>query len=314
MNLKLFSNAQLETRLKNLIQQEREVLHDILLTIKEVDTRKYFLEFGFPSLFEYLTKSMGYSAGAAQRRIDAARLLKDVPALAEKIQAGEIHLNQVSVLQKAIRQSHKEGKPVTKELKAELIEMAAGKSHQQTEQLVAQSLDLEVLIQTKQIHQADESVRLELTLTKTQFEKLQKAKELLAHSVPTGDLVTLLEYLSDKVIQQKTGISHLPKTKEFTATVEVESLAKRNPGPKIEIKNRDRYISNKIKKELFTEQNCCQYTDKRTNKKCGSRWQLQIDHVQPVWAGGTNDKSNLRLFCGAHNRQVYRKQAGIRAV
>lgn len=207
MNLKTFSNQQLESHLKNLVQQERELLHDIVLTIKEIDTRRYYIGLGYPSLFEYLTKSVGYSAGAAQRRIDAARLLKDVPVLAEKIQTGEIHLNQVAVLQKAIRQSQKEGKSVTKEQKAELIEMTAGKTHQQTEQLVAQSLNLEISLQTKQIHQADESVRLELTLSKSQYEKLEKAKELLSHSVPTGNLASFLEYLTDKVIQQKTKIS-----------------------------------------------------------------------------------------------------------
>lgn len=346
MNLKLISNDQLEVRLKTLTSQERELLHDILLTIKEIDTRKYFLDLGFSNLFEYLTQFIGYSAGAAQRRIDAARLLKDVPALAEKIQNGEIHLNQVAILQKAIRQTKKDGKIVTKEQKAELLEMAAGKNHRETEQLVAQSLDLEVLKSIKQTYQADESVRLELTLTKEQYEKLQKAKDLLSHSVPTGNLVSLIEYLSDRVIQQKTmtrtkrikseSFAQSPvgdestapkeqkqtssKGQKLTATMEVKSIAAERKGyktvkafeSKVGVQKSLRSVPQNIKKELLTEQKCCQYVDARTNRKCGSHWQLQVDHRRPVWAGGTNDKSNLRLLCGAHNRWVYQKQAGIR--
>lgn len=313
MNLKLISNHQLEIRLKTLISQERELLHDILLTIKEIDTRKYFLDLGFPSLFEYLTKFMGYSAGAAQRRIDAARLLKDVPSLAEKIQTGEIHLNQIAVMQKAIRQSHREGKNVSRNQKQQLIETISEKNHWQTEQLIAKSLDLEVLVQAKQTHQANKSVRVELTLSKEQFEKLQKAKELLSHVVPTGDLVSLLEYLSDKVIQQKTkDLLKVPRridaVKESTSTVEVKAIAEK------QFQKLNRYIPARIKKELQAEQSCCQYVDTTTNRKCKSKWQLQIDHIQPIWAGGGHNKENLRLLCGAHNRQVYRKQAGIRAV
>lgn len=107
MNLKMLSLTDLDLRMKTLAQKERDLLHEVLLTIKEIDSRKTYLELGFASLFDYLTDGIGYSEGSAQRRIDAARLLKELPQLAEKIQSGEIKLNQISLLQKAAREVFK---------------------------------------------------------------------------------------------------------------------------------------------------------------------------------------------------------------
>lgn len=103
MNLKSLNKFELDQRIKSLVAKERELLHEILLTIKEIDQRRLYLEYGFANLFLYLVEGVGYSAGSAQRRIDAARLLSEVPTLGEKIQSGEVKLHQVSLIQKAAR-------------------------------------------------------------------------------------------------------------------------------------------------------------------------------------------------------------------
>ena len=98
MNLNVLSNLVLENQFMDIVLKERKLLHLVLLHTREVDRRRLYLERAYPSLFEYMTKKLGYSASAAQRRIEASRLLKDIPTLAEKIQRCWVYF----VVEKAI--------------------------------------------------------------------------------------------------------------------------------------------------------------------------------------------------------------------
>ncbi len=173
MNLNNLTNQKLDEHLKSLVTSEREILSDILVHIKEVDRRKLFLVFGFGSLFEYLTKSVGYTNGCAQRRIDAARLSLEVPDVILKIESGELNLSQVAIVQKAIRVvQSKSGTKVNSAVKEKLVCDIATKSFSESEVIVAQTLNLELKDSTTTRHQKDDSVRLEVTLSKAQWEKM----------------------------------------------------------------------------------------------------------------------------------------------
>ena len=104
MCLKKVTSQNLDANLKLLVTSEREILIEILIHIVEVERRKLYLTYGYSSLFEYLTKRIGYANGSAQRRIDAARLSFDAPDVIEKLESGELNLAQVSLLQKSIRE------------------------------------------------------------------------------------------------------------------------------------------------------------------------------------------------------------------
>ena len=98
--LKYQTNQELNIHIKSLVQKERELLAEILETIQEIDQRKLFLAMGFSSLFSYLTEFVGYSAASAQRRIEGARLLRQIPEISQKIESGELKLNQFHLLKK----------------------------------------------------------------------------------------------------------------------------------------------------------------------------------------------------------------------
>ena len=46
-------------------------------------------------------------------------------------------------------------------------------------------------------------------------------------------------------------------------------------------------------------------------KRCGSRFQTQMDHVTPVALGGANDVTNLRVLCRTHNLLMAEKNLGL---
>lgn len=57
-------------------------------------------------------------------------------------------------------------------------------------------------------------------------------------------------------------------------------------------------------------QNCCEYVDPITKKRCRSTFLLQIDHIKPIWAGGGNELENLQLLCAKHNQLKYKFETG----
>ncbi len=69
-------------------------------------------------------------------------------------------------------------------------------------------------------------------------------------------------------------------------------------------RKRSRYITASANHSTLSA-NCdlgCAYTDAKTGKRCGSRFQLQRDHIHGFALGGSNEPENLRLLCAQHNR------------
>ena len=335
MNLKNLTNQNLDTNLKSLVASEREILSQILLHVAEVERRKLYLAFGFSSLFDYLTKSVGYANGSAQRRIDAARLSFDAPEVIEKLESGELNLAQVSLLQKSIREVQTLNKnKVDAKTKEILILQLSNKSFSESEILVSQILNIQPLQQAKAKHQQDESVRLEITFSKAQWEKLNRMRELLSNSLPHGSSWNqVLEYVSEKVIQQKDKTRvvkklNVPKKSKFKSPEQIENQntipsekkfnvpvgnSLGNAHTTVEIAKARKPIPMAVQRNIFNRDQSCQFKNKLTGKQCETKWQLTIDHIHPIWAGGNNASENLRLLCATHNREVYRKQANLSA-
>jgi len=275
--LKTLSDELLDERLFAYVQKEKEVLKEILWHIAEIDLRRLFLKMGYSSLYSYLTERMGYDGGSAQRRLDAARLAQQVPSVIESIDKGEITLAQVTFLQKSLRQTKE--KVASAAAKAEILEALKNKTLAETQVAVCQALNIECKESPQIQHQANESVRLEVTLSKEQWEKVKMMRELLSSTLPNGEWDQVLEYIASKVIEQK---SKDPKSN--------------------------------LKQQVLQRDSCCQYKDSKSGKICGSKWNLQVDHIQPRWASGSDEVTNLRVLCADHNRELYRQQAHIRRV
>lgn len=328
IQLSKLANEELNSQLKALVQQERELLSEILRHIAEVDSRKLYLKMAYPNLFTYLTEHLGYSAGSAQRRIDAARLLNEVPALAEKLESGDLNLSQVSVVQKAIRQKSKEARvSVSQEEKQNLFESLSGQSYEATQKIVAQVFDVQIQQAAQVRHQKDSSVRFEITLSQEQWQKLLKMREVLSTSLPNGSWDQVLEHVADKIINSKAPrSSEAPKPSKSPSAPEAPR-SPNSPRPIEALKSecvlkilrnpeahcpKPKGLGANAKKRILQRDGCCQFIDPRTQKKCASKWNLHIDHIRPRWAGGGHESENLRVLCGRHNLQSYRDQSGLK--
>lgn len=334
MDFALISDSELLEKVSSFVQCERRMTAEIIETIKEVDRRRLYLNLGFPSLFEYMTKHLGYSPGSAQRRIDSARMLRDVPELKEHLQSGELNLTQVSTLARAVRQKQKIT-TVTASEKKKILVAIQSLDISKTEKTIAQMLDVPIQTAERKSTQQDESVRVELTFSKEQFLLLGEVRSLMSHVNPAASITDIFEYLAQRFIKQKTGVQRsqarsAPNTtipqgvtqiEETTSTARmaVDQASKKmdqhshlKPRTRLSANSaaNPRYIPLPIRKQLLQKQSCCQW--KTNGRICGSQFQLQIDHIQPVWADGTSAPHNLQLLCGIHNRQKYRDETGLR--
>ena len=167
MNLQTLSSTELMHRFGKLVQTERKITHLVLECIAEIDFRKIYLERAYPRLFEYLVKLYGYSPSAVVRRIESARLLREVPEIAIKIEEGSLNLSQLSQVQQAIRIMQKqESRKVQTDEKRELLKKIENTTQNQTELILAKELNHPLITEEKErIHQ-NESVTLTITFSK----------------------------------------------------------------------------------------------------------------------------------------------------
>jgi hypothetical protein len=70
----------------------------LLAHLAEVDARKLYLPAAYPSMFDYCVHELHLSEDAAYKRIQAARIARQFPALFEALADGQLHLSGVCLL------------------------------------------------------------------------------------------------------------------------------------------------------------------------------------------------------------------------
>lgn len=86
------SNTDLLTSIKGLKGNENRAIADIVLRLFEINSRGIYRDAGYSSMHEYCTRALGYSSGAAYRRLEAAKALKTSPEVYELLLTGKIAL------------------------------------------------------------------------------------------------------------------------------------------------------------------------------------------------------------------------------
>jgi hypothetical protein len=207
INLRKISNDTLISELKDLVKRERELLANILHYLKELEIRKLYLEMGYPSLFTYLTDELGYSEGAAQRRIQAMRLIKDLPEVEQKIESGELSLTVASQLQGYIQRENKKRKEqkaqvLTPVEKLELVRRLEGTSSRECEIKLAEIVPETGIPREKTRILTPEQTLIQFTASKELMEKINRLKKIFSHQNPEGryDLIfqKIIELAFDK--------------------------------------------------------------------------------------------------------------------
>ena len=268
-------NARVEALIRD-AKEERKLTAKVIRGIYEVNRHKDYLEYNCDSLFQFCVLVLGYEGGVAWRRIEAAKLLEKAPDVAEKIESGALTLSNVATIsrvQAKARQSDVEI-PVEK-----LIEVAT-----HTETRVAERRCLALAME----------YGVDVDPEKRRFEnEVEDLLSALSHKHPGINKEALLR-LAVHEMHEKYCAS---KTADSGAEVK-----------KPEARHRPAKLDEAVKQKGA---GCCGWKDEHTGKICGSRHQLEIDHIVPLARGGKTEFQNLRVLCRFHN-QLAAREAGLR--
>jgi hypothetical protein len=321
MKLQYLKDTELEISLQNAVRTERKIIHIVILHIQEISRRKIFLARGYSSLFEYLVKEAKYSSSAAQRRIEAARLVTAVPSVAESLQSGDLNLSQIGEVQRAVKEAQKiHQTEITNEVKTQLVKAVLNQNQSNTQQICAEALNIPVIQAEAMKTQKDKSKRVEITFTAEQFAKYEQVRDQLAHKnfqkKRSQSMADVLETMFEELL--KSGENKA--TFKRRASIPTESTAasvhaapapetKENAVTAMELDDSNTWksLTPKRKRIVLNADSGYQYKDQKSGRVCGSRFNLEVDHLHPKWDQGSNERWNLRPLCRSHNQFRFRK-------
>jgi hypothetical protein len=265
MNLKYLTDKQLLIDTKTLVKEERKATAALLHYLKEIETRKLYSELRYPSLFKYLTDELGYSAAAAMRRIEASKLLSEIPEIHGKIESGSISLSNIAKAADKFKINGIQDKKFKKEI---LIAI------ENTSARTCDKILNEIVVPGK-INIPTPPPTYNIIFNKENFKKFCYIRDLLAHQKLNRDRII------GKILDE--AVSAFEKKRFNTETRAPEKSSK------------SRYVPTGLKKVIFKRDKKCTI--------CGSTYALEIDHIKPYAIGGVTEKKNLRLLCRNCNQR-----------
>jgi hypothetical protein len=298
------SSEKLLAEARSLVEKERRVTMQLIECLQEIERRRLYAEIGYTSMWDFARRYLGLSEGAAQRRIDAARLVTDAPEAKESLLNGKLSLSNAAQLQVFRRAEKKLGRKSDAHM---LVERAESLSQNECLKVLFEISPEALPKERERIVSAQEERELKIVVSAELYEKLQHLKGLLAHALPDATYAELLDRMADETLQaieKKKGIS-CDAEATATAALEHERLHPLTAGVRVA-------LPAVIERAVWARgKGRCEVV--HGGKRCVSRYLIQIDHIIPLAVGGSNEFVNLRLACWACNQQQALEKLGKRS-
>lgn len=316
MNLNHLRDQELLTQIKTFVQSERDLLVKILHHLREIERRRLFSDLGYKSLFDYAVGELKYSEGQAGRRIQAMRLLKDLPELEAKIATGVLSLSNVQQAQTFFRdvQAAEPRRIITLQEKRDVLEKLEHKSVREGQKELFKINPSQALPKEKERIVTDTASEVRFVMTDKLKAKLEGVRSLLGAKGAMMSYAELFDVMSDLSLSALAAMQFGKKRANSTATrapdqstassqemtekeaLDLTSESKSGGGP--------RYVPKALKHQVWQR-------DGGSCTHCGSQRNLNYDHIKPVALGGPTTFENLRLLCFHCNQRASAKIFGI---
>jgi hypothetical protein len=311
----------------SLLACDRRTTARLLAHIAEIDARHLYLRAGFESMQAYCVRELHLSTDAAAKRLQVARLARQLPVLFEAIADGRLHqfgvrllaprLNAQNVHELIADAANRTGPEIELMLanrfpqaeplrlddgiapqvvvRQELGENSHAARHASISSTATEAIEIAPKVRTKITPFAPERYTLQVTLQGSTCNKLRRAQELLGHAVRSGDVAEVLDRALDLLVGQlekrKFGIGSKPRPEQPAATTRCIPVPTRNA-----VHERDGGTCTALTPDGW---------------RCNSTKNIEFDHIVPVALGGKSTVDNLRLVCRAHNQAAAEEVFGL---
>ena len=200
-------DSELLSTTKVLVQKERTVTMEVLRHLQEIERRKLYA-FKYGSLFDYAIQELGYSEAAASRRIQAVRLIREIPEVAPKIESGALNLSNVCQAQSFFRDV-KKAEPsaaLTKDQKTEVLAKLEDKSAREGQRILLSMSPPQVLPRERERMLSEEHTEMRFVVTRETKLELEKVRSLLGPrgvSLSLAELILEMAKLSAQKLSEK---------------------------------------------------------------------------------------------------------------
>ena len=199
MNVLKISNQALVSKIETLTFEERRITAEVLICLREVESRMIFAEFGYSSMYEFCVKHLKYSEGSAYRRIGAMRLLRDLPEEIQTMTETQLKDGTLSVF---LNTEKKEiGKIYSSEEKLELLKNAHNKSKLTLEKQLAATQPKIIPTDSERVITA-ELTEIRFLADDSLLQKMTRVKEFTSNANPHPTYAELLHRLLDDYLNR----------------------------------------------------------------------------------------------------------------
>jgi hypothetical protein len=289
MTLNNLSDKDLIESAKKALEKSRQAEVDVLRHFREIEVRRLWIHVN--SLYEYLSRTFNLTGDQVYPRLQAMRLMTDIPEIEEKLEIGALNITNVLKAHQVFRSEAKRREITSSEKHSVLAAL---------ENISTRSADKVLAEKYPTSHRLPEKIKpvsagrnlLQFYVDDKSLSEIEKLKAKFSHQMPGGKMEDLIKLLIQMANRQ-------PKPKDL----------KRAKAPS---KTRSRYITADVRRKMENlRAQGCGHLDPSGNR-CGSHYFLQRDHIHEFSRGGSSAIENLRWRCGFHNRNRGETESGTK--
>ena len=280
VNYKALNDDNLDRVMRDTAARERAVTLELLKLLAECERRHLFSKFACSILHAYCVQELKMSDGDAGRKVSAARLLREMPAIEEKVMSGSMPITSVAQVAVFFKREAKSGVIYEASEKFELVESLEDLSTRKIESiLISKASQPEIHLRETQRAVAKDRTEIKIFVEDVTLGHLGKLKSLWSNATADASLSEVIKRMASECVKRE------------------ERPIRSSRAPALEPTKAS--ISRDIRQR---DEGKCTYIDKH-GRRCGSEHFLEEDHILPKAIGGEYSVENIRLRCRAHNQR-----------